>query len=276
VVRAFHLPMSRISLPGAVRWLRLWPCAVANESGGIGMTAGANALATRPHRRRNSCVGNVLVLCALAGVVVLGWPPHHVQANATFVGTVVAVQDGDTISVMRDGRAERVRVDGIDAPERGQDFGKRAKQLLSNLVFGKIVDVEVRDTDRYGRTVGRVTVDGHDAGLDMVRAGLAWHYIRYSNDPLLARAEREARAAHRGLWVQPAPLAPWEFRRSSGAQSIATLSPRASGRYHGNLRSRVFHAPGCQQYDCPNCSAGFESPADATAAGYRPHLVCVR
>jgi micrococcal nuclease len=216
------------------------------------------------------------VLCALAAVIVLGWAPREAHAATTFLGKVVAVQDGDTISVMRDGRAERVRVHGIDAPEGGQDFGNRAKQFLSNLVFGKIVEVEVRDTDRYGRTVGRVTIDGRDAGLEMVRAGLAWHYVRYSSDPLLASAEREARAAHRGLWVQPAAIAPWEFRHPSGVRGIATLSPRATGPYHGNLRSHVFHAPGCQHYDCPNCGAEFESAADATAAGYRPHAACVR
>ena len=221
-------------------------------------------------------MGNVLVLCALASVVVLGGLRTNAHATGTFVGKVVAVQDGDTISVMRDGRAERVRVDGIDAPEGGQDFGNRAKQFLSGLVFGKIVEIEVRDTDRYGRTVGRVMVDGRDAGLDVVRAGLAWHYVRYSSDPLLASAEREARVARRGLWVQPTPLAPWEFRRPSGTQGIAGLAPRASGPYHGNLRSRVFHGPGCQHYDCPNCRAEFESPADATTAGYRPHAACVR
>jgi micrococcal nuclease len=219
---------------------------------------------------------NKRVLCALAAVVVLGWLQHDIHATTTFVGRVVAVQDGDTISVMRGGRAERVRVHGIDAPEGGQEFGNRAKQFLSGLVFGKIVGVEVRDTDRYGRTVGRVTVDGHDAGLEMVRAGLAWHDVRYSSDPLLAIAETEARIARRGLWVQSAPLAPWESRRAAGTQGIAGLMPRSSGRYHGNLRSRVFHAPSCQHYDCPTCSAGFQSPADATAAGYRPHAACVR
>jgi micrococcal nuclease len=216
------------------------------------------------------------VLCAIVAVIVGAWLPRDARATTTFMGKVVAVQDGDTISVMRGERSERVRVHGIDAPEGGQDFGNRAKQFLSGLVFGKIVKVEVRDTDRYGRTVGRVIVDGRDAGLDMVRAGLAWHHVRYSNDPLLASAERDARAARRGLWVQPAPLAPWEFRRPSRIQGILGLTPRPSGSYHGNQRSRVFHAPGCQLYNCPNCRAEFETPAGARAAGYRAHAACVR
>ena len=224
--------------------------------------------------------GNRMIFALAAGIA-LGGLPRDAQADATFVGKVVAVQDGDTISVMRDGREERVRVYGIDAPEGGQDFGSRAKQFLSGLVFGKVVEVTVRDLDSYGRTVGRVTVDGTDAGLEMVRAGLAWHYVRYSNDPRLADAEREARAARRGLWAQPAPLAPWEFRRPSRPQRIASQrptpapAPQASAAYHGNRRSHVFHARGCQHYDCPNCDDGFASAADAIAAGYRPHAACV-
>jgi micrococcal nuclease len=220
-------------------------------------------------------MGSARVLCALTAVIAFGSLPR-VAAVTTFVGKVVAVHDGDTISVMRGGRAERVRLQGIDAPEDGQDFSNRAKQFLSDLVFGKVVSVELRDTDRYGRTVGRVTVDGHDAGLDLVRAGLAWHYVRYSSDALLASAQREARAARRGLWVGPMPLPPWEFRRPSGAQGVAAPLMRTSGPYHGNLHSRVFHGPGCRHYDCPNCGAVFESSADATAAGYRRHAACVR
>jgi endonuclease YncB( thermonuclease family) len=101
------------------------------------------------------------------------------------------------ISVMRTGRAVKVRLHGIDCPEGHQDFGRRAKQFTSGLVFGKTLRVDVRDTDRYGRLVGRVFVGGTDVNLEIVRAGFAWDYKRYSDDPALARAEREARAARR-------------------------------------------------------------------------------
>lgn len=156
------------------------------------------------------------------------------QAHAeSFAGKVVAVHDGDTISVMRSGRAERVRLDGIDSPERGQDYSKHARLFLSEMVFGRIVSVEVRDTDRYGRAVGRVVLDGRDVGLELVRAGLAWHFTRYSADPSLARAEREARAARRGLWAQPSPVPPWEFRhRASRARGVAGLVGRPGSGVH--------------------------------------------
>ena len=137
----------------------------------------------------------------------------HAADAATFTGKVVAVQDGDTILVMRGYHAERMRLHGVDAPEGGQDFSDRAKQFLSSLVFGRVVKVEYRGIDRYGRTVGRVLVDGRDAGLALVWAGLAWHHVRYSKDVALASAEREARGARRGLWVKASPIPPWEFRR---------------------------------------------------------------
>ena len=168
-----------------------------------------------------------LLAMAFALSWILAGPVHA----ASFVGKVVAVHDGDTISVMRSGRAERVRLDGIDSPERGQEYSKQAKLFLSEMIFGRIVAVEARDRDRYGRTVGRVVLDGRDAGLELVKAGLAWHFTHYSADPLLARAEREARAARRGLWTQPNPLPPWEFRhRASRARGVARLvAPPGSG-----------------------------------------------
>jgi micrococcal nuclease len=226
----------------------------------------------RPARQPASIhlVGAAVALLLTASATAL-------EHRAAFAGQVVAVQDGDTLSVMRDGRSERVRIYGIDAPETRQDFGNRAKEFLSQLVFGQMVEVEVRDIDRYGRSVGRVLRDGQDVGLAVVRAGFAWHFTRYSNDAVLATAEREARATRRGLWAQTGPVPPWEHRNPSARPlGIAGTSAVASRSYHGNLRSKVFHAPGCQHYDCPNCSATFASSAEATAAGYRPHAGCVR
>jgi micrococcal nuclease len=217
------------------------------------------------------------LLSLLAAAAILLICDLHAQATGSLVGKVVTVNDGDTILVLHAGQSERVRLYGIDAPEGGQAFGTRARQFLSELVFGKVVEVEVRDLDRYGRTVGRVLVEGRDAGLELVRVGLAWHYTRYSKAAALAAAEREAREAHRGLWAHASPLAPWDFRRSgSGKHGVADAVPVATGAYHGNLRSRVFHAPGCPHYDCPNCQAQFTSVLEAQAAGYRRHTACVR
>jgi len=131
------------------------------------------------------------------------------------VWRVVSVHDGDTLRAIDDGKAEqRIRLAGIDAPERGQPFGNVARDRLAALTMGKAVAVDVEDVDRYGRTVARLEADGLDVCRQMVADGLAWHFTRYSDDERLAAAEREARAARRGLWRDPAPVAPWTWRAS--------------------------------------------------------------
>ena len=131
----------------------------------------------------------------------------------TYTGKCVGVIDGDTISVMHSGKPVKIRLEGIDCPEMGQDFGTRAKQFTFMLVFGK--DVEVREyyPDRYGRMVARILVGGQDVSVELVKAGLAWHYKKYSSDPVLAEAEVEARRAKVGLWSMPGAVPPWEWRR---------------------------------------------------------------
>lgn len=141
--------------------------------------------------------------------------PSRTSIRERFAGRIVGVTDGDTIAVMRDGRSARVRLEGIDCPERGQDFGARAKQFTSRMAFGKDAVVEVRDVDRYGRLVARVNVGGEDVSLALVRSGLAWHYTKYSRDPELAEAEMAAKSSQLGLWSRPAPTPPWEFRQSA-------------------------------------------------------------
>ena len=127
---------------------------------------------------------------------------------------VVTVHDGDTVTVLKGREQIRVRLACIDAPERGQAFGARARQKLSDLVMRKHVTLTVIDRDDYGRTVARILHDGEDVNLAMVRAGLAWHY-RYHcpDDRALAEAEVEARRERRGLWADARPEAPWEWRR---------------------------------------------------------------
>jgi endonuclease YncB( thermonuclease family) len=185
---------------------------------------------------------------------------------------VVRVADGDTITVLRDRQQIRIRLDGIDCPEGGQAFGTRAKQFTSELVFGREVTISPRDTDRYGRTVARVFVDQGDVSLAILKAGFGWHYKKYSSDPVLAQAKINARNAKSGLWADPHAVAPWEFRHPPpGMQLLASV-----GSFHGNLRTRVFHAPGCQHYDCPNCRQPFASIEEAERAGFHRHAACVR
>jgi len=126
----------------------------------------------------------------------------------------VGVSDGDTITVLNGRTQVRIRLEGVDAPESHQDFGQKAKQLTSSLTFGKTVTINAVTTDRYGRTVARVIAGGKDVSLELVRAGLAWHYRKYSSDPVLAEAEQEARAAKKGLWSMPNPVPPWDYRHS--------------------------------------------------------------
>ena len=127
-------------------------------------------------------------------------------------GKCVRVTDGDTIKVLQGGRTVKVRLEGIDCPEFGDAFSAKAKAFTSDLVFGKVVTLRVKETDRYGRLVARVFVDGQDVSVQLVRAGLAWHYKRYSSDPVLAEAESTARALGIGIWSEPNPVPPWEIK----------------------------------------------------------------
>lgn len=144
--------------------------------------------------------------------------------SADTVWRVVSVHDGDTVRALDpDKREHRVRLHGIDAPEVGQAFGTKSRDGLRTLVMGKVVTVDHRGEDRYGRTLARLEVDGRDVNREMVAAGLAWHYVRYSDDASLAAAEVEARAAHRGLWADREPVPPWEWR--AGEQARKTAAP---------------------------------------------------
>ena len=143
-------------------------------------------------------------------------------ADAYVLGRTVGVTDGDTITVLDANRTPiRVRLFGIDAPEKAQDFGQKAKQALSVLVFGREVRVEVTSTDRYGRSIGKVHAGTTYVNLAMVQAGFAWHYRQYApDDQDLLGAEVAARAAGKGLWAQPNPTPPWEWRRADKGSRV--------------------------------------------------------
>lgn len=138
----------------------------------------------------------------------------------TRICLIVGVTDGDTLTARcptqqaaHPYQQVKVRLAEIDAPESGQAFGRRSKEYLSRLCYK--VEAVLRPTarDRYGRTIARVECRGRDANLAMVTAGLAWAYTRYQTDAAFPAAQRQARAARRGLWVDAHPMAPWEWRR---------------------------------------------------------------
>lgn len=162
-------------------------------------------------RTRNTTVSlAAIVLILVVSALWQRWMP----ARGDFTGRVVGVSDGDTIEVMRAGRAVRVRLQGVDCPESHQAYGTRAKQFTSELAFGKTVAVQVHGTDQYGRILGEVILpDGRSLNRELVRNGYAWWYRRYSDDAVLQQLEEEARRERRGLWRDKNPTPPWEFRR---------------------------------------------------------------
>lgn len=154
---------------------------------------------------------------AVSRSLVTGTPAESDSPAATYdlFGKVVRIADGDTLTILdADRRQTKIRLAGIDTPEKGQPFGGNAKRALSSLVWGKSVRIEVKDIDRYGRTVCVVHVGGKNINIEMVRSGHAWWYQRYAKgNRQLANAEKEARSDGLGLWQDSSPIPPWEWRR---------------------------------------------------------------
>ncbi len=157
---------------------------------------------------RCGLVGLLLGACLLAPVTA-----------ATLAGRVVRILDGDTVEVLDNTQhTVRVRLGGIDAPEKSQAFGTQAKQRLADLAGGETVSVAWDKRDRHGRIVGKLTRDGRDLGLQLVREGYAWWYRAFADEQsagdrvLYDAAEQSARVARRGLWADANPMAPWDYR----------------------------------------------------------------
>ena len=145
---------------------------------------------------------------------------------------MVGISDGDTVTVLDGLHARhRIRLAGIDAPEKAQPYGDASKRHLSDMVFGESVTVEYEKHDRYGRIVGKILKDGHDASLEQLRVGLAWHYKQYQREQsradrgAYAEVEHEAEQAHAGLWRDPAPVPPWTWRLEQRAKHRIKREP---------------------------------------------------
>jgi len=137
------------------------------------------------------------------------------DSDGFVVGKVIRIVDGDTYHLLVDSnRTLKVRMEGIDAPERGMPFYRVSKDYLGQLCFNKPVKLKITGEDRNGRTLGFTYLDdGRELGHEMIKAGMAWHFRRYNDDDELADLETEARKAKRGLWAENNPTPPWEYRK---------------------------------------------------------------
>ena len=144
------------------------------------------------------------------------------QQTADFSGKVVRILDGDTLEVLHGKMPRRIRLAEIDCPQKGQPFGKGAKQMTAELAFSQTVLVRPRGRDRNGRNLGEIILPaGRNLGHELVKVGLAWRYLRYSRNKTLGALETEARTAKRGLWrdldtIAP-PVPPWKWHPGKGA-----------------------------------------------------------
>jgi endonuclease YncB( thermonuclease family) len=186
----------------------------------------------------------VLKILALAVMIL------SIFAASAFEARVVGVSDGDTITVLDAQKTQyKIRVAGIDAPEKNQDFGNRSKEHLSDLVYGKTVNLPEAKIDKYGRTVSRVLVGKTDAGLEQIKAGMAWHYKKYEIEQSVAdrvnysAAESKAREAKLGLWALTNAVRPEDFRYASKAPKAAgsgTECPCGSNNFCTGSRGGEF------------------------------------
>ena len=183
---------------------------------------------------------SIVACCMCLSAETVGARINTVANTNSVSGRVISVADGDTITIIGDGNAQyKIRLNAIDAPEKSQAFGQKSKQQLSNYVFGKDITVTWKSKDKYGRVLGTVFVGGKDINLQMVRDGYAHHYKRFDNSPAYAAAEIEARQNRRGLWADPNPISPEDYRhRGKSAAPLAASSalPRSSAQREGGSR----------------------------------------
>ena len=143
-------------------------------------------------------------------------------------------------------------------------------------MFGKSVNIEVVDTDRYGRTVARIIIGDTDVNAEQIKAGYAWVYNQYCTKPLCTQwieFQKSAQNARLGLWADKSPTPPWDWRRGNKADS-ENNQVQSVGSFHGNVRSQVFHASGCKHFNCQNCIQKFSTRAEAISQGFKPCGIC--
>ncbi len=204
----------------------------------------------------------------------------------TITGKVVGVSGGDTLTVLdANKRQHKIRLNWIDAPDSSQDWGSRAKQSLSDLVFGKTVTVVSSKRDRYGCVLGKVALNGKDINLEQVNRGMAWFYRLFATDlsredaTAYEQAEASARKEGRGMWADGEQIPPWDYRRSGRPVKAPfwETPPTTTGGIIGNRSSHVYHLSVCPGYlrVAERNRVTFKTEAEARAAGYRKAVDCL-
>ena len=144
------------------------------------------------------------------------------KQNSTLNYKVISIDDGDTYNILMNNKSTKIRMDAIDAPEKGMPYWKVSKQFLSKMIFNKQVKIKITNTDMHGRIVARTYLeDGTDVSLEMIKAGLAWHYKKFNKESQLADIEKQAMRQKLGLWNDPNPYNP-EYVRKLHRQGIST------------------------------------------------------
>lgn len=225
----------------------------------------------------------VMLACALVYAEQTAAPIYAQQSSAVgnnvklvIDGKVINVHDGDTVTVLdATNKKTHIRLQGIDAPELKQEFGSVSQQNLSRMVLGKQVTIVWTKLDKYRRTVGTIMLDGHDINIEQVKAGLAWHFKKYEDEQnpedrvTYAAAEQQARSAKLGLWQDPNPTPPGDWRGEVKTKRWGPPPPE--GTIVGNRNSKKYHRPDCPGYRdmAERNRVFFKTVDEAEAAGYK-------
>jgi endonuclease YncB( thermonuclease family) len=148
-----------------------------------------------------------------------------VLAN-TIEGKLINIDDGDTFTLLDQNKVQyKIRLNAIDCPEKGQEFSKKAKDFTYQFCTGKTIVAELLDTDKYGRHIANVTVNGRSLNEALLTNGLAWHYKKYNSEERLAALENIARSKRINIWSLTNPMAPWIFRHRGELELLSSLGP---------------------------------------------------
>lgn len=164
----------------------------------------------------------------------------------TLTGKVLYVSDGDTLTMSVSGTKEKIRFYGVDAPESSQEYGLESKAFVKDRIDNKEIKVEITNTDRYGRKIGKIYYDGKYLNEELVRSGYAWWYQQYARrDMTLKEAEEYARVQKIGLWKSSDPIAPWDYRRGHRTESIEPIK-NIDGVVYVTKTGKKYHRKGCR------------------------------